>query len=170
MTNMKAIVKRFYMKIYGKLFLPTTLVTFLMNMSPLFIEDASAAMIEDQQLHFGTFALVDNLTVSTLKVPYNGTNPVATNKLYPLSFGQAGNYSLSAFPAFTPLIISISDYELKIGVSEPFTVGSFTHESIITDVNGEAQLRLGATLSTSGTGTLYGDAVYSGNMNIVISW
>ena len=146
------------------------LVFLLTYASPLLMTHVSAAEVEVQQLHFGTFALVDNLTVSTLRVPYNGNNPVASNKLYPLVFGQAGHYSLSALPAWSPIIVTISDFVLKVGMSEEFTIGSFTHDAIIADGNGDALLKLGATLSTSGSGTMYGDAVYTGTMSLVISW
>ncbi len=129
-----------------------------------------AAIAEVQPLKFGTFALVTNNVVSTLKISESGANPVASIKLYPLVFGQAGHYQLTGYPAWTPLIITIADYQLTIGGSEPFTIGSFTFDPVTTDGSGEALLKLGATLSTSGTNVVYGDALYTGNMNIVITW
>ena len=136
----------------------------------LFSKQAPAAMTEEQALHFGTFALAHNLTVSTLRVPYSGNNPIATNKLYPLSPGQAGHYRLTAYPAFMPVIVTISDFILRVGASEPLSISDFTHPAIMMDANGEALLKVGATLSTSGSGTNYGDAAYTGTMNITISW
>ncbi|OUR90582.1 hypothetical protein A9Q81_19045 [Gammaproteobacteria bacterium 42_54_T18] len=136
----------------------------------LFSSNANAAMDEEQSLHFGTFALVNNTTVSTLKIFHTGATPDASSKLYPLSFGQAGHYRLTAYPVFTPLTITIADFTLNVGMAEPFTISAFTHDAIITDGAGEALLKLGATLSTSGTGTNYGDAVYTGIIDIQVSF
>jgi len=131
---------------------------------------ANAGITEVQPLKFGTFALVTNNVVSTLKISDSGANPVASIKLYPLVFGQAGHYQLTGYPAWTPLIITIADFQIVKGASEPMTIGSFVHDPVITDGSGEALLKLGATLSTSGTNVVYGDALYSGNMNIVVTW
>ena len=131
---------------------------------------ANAAITEVQPLKFGTFALVTNNVVSTLKISDSGANPIASIKLYPLVFGQAGHYQLTGYPAWTPLIITIADYQIVKGASEPMTIGSFVHDPVITDGSGEATLKLGATLSTSGTNVVYGDALSSGTMNIVITW
>ncbi len=132
--------------------------------------NANAAIAEVQALHFGVFALVNNTTVSTLTIPYGDTVPVASSKLFPISLGQAGHYQLSGYPAFTPLIITIADFQLTIGLSEPLTVGSFIHDPVVTDGNGDALLKLGATLSTSGSSVNYGDAAYGGNLDIIITW
>ena len=137
----------------------------------LFIgNDANAAITEVQPLKFGTFALVTNNVISTLKISDSGANPIASIKLYPLVFGQAGHYQLTGYPAWTPLIITIADFQIVKGVSEPMTIGSFVYDPVITDGSGEATLKLGATLSTSGTNVVYGDALYSGSMNIVVTW
>lgn len=131
---------------------------------------AHGAVVEVQPLHFGVFALVNNASVSTLTIPYTNTNPVASSKLYPITHGQAGHYQLSGYPAFTPLTITIADFQLSIGMSEPLTIGSFTFDPVMTDGNGDALLKVGATLSTSGNSNNYGDAAYSGNIDILISW
>lgn len=150
----------------------STYITLALFSVILFVPSNSvrAAISESQPLHFGTFALANNLTVSTLRVPFDGNNPVATNNLYPLSFGQAGHYQLTSLPAFMPLIITISDYVLQVGAAEEFSVSSFTYPALMTNASGEALLKVGATLSTTGSGTEYGDAVYTGIMNIMISW
>ena len=132
--------------------------------------NVNAGITEVQPLKFGTFALVTNNVVSTLKISDSGANPIASIKLYPLVFGQAGHYQLTGYPAWTPLIITIADFQIVKGASEPMTIGSFVHDPVITDGSGEALLKLGATLSTSGTNVVYGDALYSGSMNIVVTW
>lgn len=132
--------------------------------------DALSAIAEVQALGFGQFAIGDNNSVSTLTVPYVGSRYKATNRLYPISHGQAGHYQLTAYPAFTPLIITITDFDLSIGMSEPLEVRDFTYDSVMTDANGDALLKVGATLKTTGSSTTYGDGSYSGNINITINW
>lgn len=129
-----------------------------------------AEITAEQSLGFGQFALGGNNVESTLRIPFDGGQPRASNQLFPLSHGQAGHYRLSALPAFTPLMITIADFELRAGLSEPLRVQDFSHNNIITDANGEVLLKLGATLKTTASGTPYGDGTYSGIMNITISW
>lgn len=122
-------------------------------------------------LWFGRFVVADNSTVSTMTIRHDGRNPIATNQIYPIEFGTAGEYQLFNFPAFTPLAITITGNDLTTpGPTEVFSIGSFTFEDVTTDVNGEAVLVVGATLSTSGSGTAYVSAEYDTIYNIVISF
>jgi len=136
----------------------------------LVAKNVTAAITEVQELSFGTFALVDNATVSTLRIPYNGTNPVASSKLYPLTRAQPGQYQISGMPSFQALIITINNFSLQVGAAEPFNVNTFTYPALITDTNGEALLEVGATLNTTGSGTGYADATYTGTISITISF
>ena len=136
----------------------------------IFSTSVRGAIVEVQPLHFGVFALVNNTTVSTLIIPYTNSNPIASAKLFPLSHGQAGHYQLSGYPAFMPLILTIADFQLTIGLAEPFTVGSFTYDPVVTDGNGDVLVKIGATMSTSGSTVNYGDAAYSGNIDIQVTW
>lgn len=136
----------------------------------LTVLDTMAAITEEQALSFGEFGLGPNDVVSTMWVPHNGQHPRATNKLYPIALGQRGQYRLTGYPAFTPLIITINDFQLTRAFSEPFNIEDITFDSVMTDTNGEATLIVGATLKTTGSMTVYGDGDYSGNMDIVISW
>jgi len=125
---------------------------------------------EEQALAFGEFGLGANDVVSTMLVPHSGLHPRATNKLYPISLGQRGIYRLTGYPASTPLMITINDFQLTRAFSEPFNIEDITFDSVMTDSNGEALLIVGATLKTTGSTAVYGDGDYQGNMNIVISW
>ena len=131
---------------------------------------AAAALAEVQPLSFGTFAIVNNLTVSTLAVPYSGSNPVPSIKIYPLVRAQPGHYQITGLPAFQPLTITINNFVLSVGGAEPFNVNTFTFPALITDTNGEALLKVGATLNTTGSGTEYADATYTGSINITVSF
>lgn len=134
-------------------------------------EQALADSFEITPLWFGRFAIADNSVVSTMRIRHDGRNPIATNRMFPIEFGTAGEYQLSNFPAFTPLVVTITSNNLTTaGPTEHFTVGNFTFEDVTTDANGEAILTVGATLSTTGSGTPYVSAEYSTIYNIVFSY
>lgn len=128
------------------------------------------AVSEEQALSFGNFAIADNSTVSSIVIPYSGANPTYTNKIYPLVHGQRGIYRLSAFPAFTPLTVTINNFSLQRISSTNLNIETFTHDTIVTDGAGSALMYLGATLKTTGDSGTYGDGNYTGNINITISW
>lgn len=129
-----------------------------------------AAITELQPLTFGEFALGPNDAESTLRVPYDGSKPRASYKLFPITLGQPGSFQLSAYPAWTFLMITIMDFDLTSGASQPLHVEDFTFPTIQTDADGNAVLPIGATLKTTGAGGSYGDGNYTGTMNITISW
>ena len=146
-------------------------VKVLLMMCLLFVvPNSQALMTEVQELKFGNYAITGNDRGSVLIVPYTGAAPWATNKIYIISAGQAGHYQLSGFPANTPLNITIPDFFLTLPESESFKIGQFTHENLITDSSGNAFLKLGATLYTSGNGNPYDDGSYFGNMVITIDF
>ena len=123
-------------------------------------------------LSFGRFVVADNNTVSTLTVYHDGRNPRATNNIYPIETAIPGEYFLSNFPAFTPLDITVltNDDLSTDGPTEEFTVNNVTFEDVTTDANGEATLIIGATLSTTGSGTGYVNAEYDAVIMINISF
>ena len=146
-------------------------VKFLLLMCLLFVvQNTQALMTEVQELKFGNYAIAGNDNGSVLIVPYTGAAPWATNQIYIISVGQPGHYQLSGFPVNTPLNITIPDFFLTLPESESFKVGQFTHENLITDSSGNALLKLGATLYTSGNGNSYVDGSYFGNMVITIDF
>ena len=129
-----------------------------------------AAITEEQPLSFGSFAIAKNDAVSTLMVPHVGGIPIATYKLFPLTRAQPGRYRLTAYPAFTPLMINITNFQLSLGASPLLYVEDFTFDPVNTDAAGTALLKIGATLKTTGLGGSYGDGAYSGTLNITVSW
>lgn len=135
-----------------------------------FCQPLLAAITEEEPLNFGTFAIAGNDTVSTLTVRKNGGTPIYTNKIYPLAHGSPGQYRLTAFPAFTILVVNIPNFTLQRTAAPSLLVEDFTFDSIISDANGAALLNVGATLKTSGLGGSYGDGNYNGAMSISISW
>lgn len=142
----------------------------LVLLSLLFSAYSYSAITEIQPLSFGNFAAPSNAVVSTLTIGYMGGHPSVTNRIYVLSPPQPGQFQLTDYPPWTPLMINISNFQLVLGASPSFLIEDFTTNSIITDGSGQALLRVGATLKTTGTGGTYGDGGYTGNMNITISW
>ena len=129
-----------------------------------------AAVTEEQPISFGSFAIAANDAQSSIIISKNGGTPSYSYKIYPLVHGQPGQYQLSAYPAFTPLVININDFVLQRTGAPNLLVEDFTHDPIITDGSGQATLNLGASLKTTGLGGSYGDGNYTGTMNITISW
>lgn len=129
-----------------------------------------AAVTEIQPIGFGSFAIAANDVQSTITIAPNGGTPSYTNKIYPLVHGQPGRYQLTAYPAFTPLIININNFQLQRTGAPSLLIEDFVHDPIITDGTGAAILDLGASLKTTGLGGSYGDGNYTGNINITISW
>lgn len=132
---------------------------------------AQADSAEITPLSFGRFVVANNGSVSTLRVRHDGRAQVVSGSIYPIEFGTAGEYYLSGYPAFTPLTISISGFDLSTdGPTEEFTISDFTFEDVTTDENGEATLIVGATISTSGNGNSYVNSTYDATINITITF
>lgn len=129
-----------------------------------------AAVTEEQSISFGSFAIAANDAQSSITISKNGGTPVYSYKIYPLAHGQPGQYRLTAYPIFTPLVININDFVLQRTAAPNLLVEDFTFDPIITDGTGQALLNLGASLKTTGLGGSYGDGNYTGTMSITISW
>ncbi len=153
----------------------TNLFSLLLILSAaIFSCTASAEAITEQQpLSFGQFAITDNTIVSTMTIPYNGLPPSVTGNIIPITPGQAGHYLLSGFPAYVLFYITVTSSNLTkggTGQPEPLVLDNFTHPTLTANANGEALLKLGARLSTTGNGVSYVDAPYSGTITITVSW
>lgn len=135
---------------------------------------AVAAIVEQQQLNFGTFAIADNSVISSLIIPYNGQTPSISGGIAFISPGNPGIYRLESFPANTALIISVTGSNLiYLGyhpTAEPLQMNAFTHPTLTTDSLGEALIELGATVNTTGSGVPYLDGPYTGDISITINW
>lgn len=123
-----------------------------------------------QTLSFGTFALRDNNAPHALRV--SRTNVVTADSEFALFTAPTrGEYSMSGFPTDTPFTVSIPDTALTSGGGGSFDLGQFTPGSgLSTDSSGNADLRFGATLTTSGTGGNYTDGSYSGTIDITVNY
>ena len=137
---------------------------------------AAEAIVEDIPLNFGTIALIDNSAQYTLQITMVG-GTVNDPQIVIISPGNAGQYSLSGFPANTLVNIGITTatgFTQLAGftnpASEQFQVLNFsTTTPVNTDSNGEKTIQVGATLKTSGVGS-YMDAMYIIFMNVTVSY
>ena len=123
-----------------------------------------------QTLSFGTFALRNNNAPHALRV--SRTNVVTADSEFAIFTDPTrGEYSLSSFPTNTPFTVFIPDTTLTSGGGAQFDLGQFTPGSgLTTDGTGNADLRFGATLTTSGTGGNYTDGSYSGTIDITVNY
>jgi hypothetical protein len=126
-----------------------------------------------QPLSFGTFVLKNNSAAHTLRV--SRTNAVTAAAAFALFTNPVrGEYDLSGFPASTPFTASFSATPITaggLGAGESFSLGTFIPGSgLTTDASGNAQVRFGATLTTSGSGINYPDGAYEGELDITINY
>jgi len=126
----------------------------------------SQPLIEIQQeLDFGTLAVAGNTLVSQLTYPQSGNNISINGQFVLIANGTPGRYRFTGFPAFTTLNISLADTTLtagNLGISEDLNIDSYDFTDPTTNAQGEAEMSLGARLSTSGNGASYADAQYTG--------
>lgn len=123
-------------------------------------------LIEElQPLNFGTLAIAANTSVSRFTYPRTGNGISIEGQFVLIARGTPGRYSLSGFPGYTALSISLSTATLMTGFSgipEQLTADNYDFAEITTDALGEAELSLGGRLGTSGTGGRYLDGPYTG--------
>jgi hypothetical protein len=126
----------------------------------------SQPLIEEQQrLNFGTLAIASNTSVSRFTFPRTGSNINIEGQFALIAVGSPGLYRFTGFPAYTSLSVSLNTTTLTAlggGFFEPLTVDNYDFSELTTDAQGEAELSLGARLSTTGNGGSYVDAAYSG--------
>jgi len=120
---------------------------------------------EEQRLNFGTLAVAANISVSRFTYTRTGSNANMEGQFVLIARGTPGRYRFSGFPAFTTLNFSLNTSTLEangVGVSETLLVDNYDFVSVNTDAQGEAEISLGARLSTTGNNNTYADALYSG--------
>lgn len=123
-------------------------------------------LVEQQQgIDFGTLAVTANASVSRLEMSSNGVYVKVEGQFVLIASGSPGHFQFSGFPPYTTLDISVNNAVVTadgVGVTEQFIVDQFVHAEVTTDVDGRAEMELGARLNTTGSGNSYADSVYSG--------
>jgi len=143
--------------------------------SILAFESASAAPVieELQPLSFGTLAITANSSVSQFTYPGSGRNPSVDGQIAVVSAGVPGSYRLSGFPSFSQLSVSIDAANLiasGVGINETLVVDNYDVDNLSTDAFGDAEIALGAILSTSGNGNPYVDTTYNGSATMRVEY
>jgi hypothetical protein len=131
----------------------------------LFVAPAMAEFTIDTPLHFGEIAIRNNNSVSTVSILRDGTQQ-STNQIYIVKPGSPGVFTLSNYPPYTNINLSV-DLPATSNMSYPQTAQfSITSVDLPSSINtgslGIAQFKMGAILSTSGNGTrqYYSGATY----------
>ena len=118
----------------------------------------------------GTFAIIGNSVKSSISISVND-RASRTNSIQIISSGQAGQFRLINYPPYTRLLITPLLPQITsvfAGTTEQFTLTEIDiQNSVITDSSGEASIRVGGTLESSGNGGSYLETIY--NLNIMLS-
>ena len=123
------------------------------------------AIEEEQRLNFGTLAIASNVSVSRFNYSRTGVNSTIEGQFVLIESGSPGRYRFSGFPPNTTLDVSLNTTTLTAGangVLEQLSVDNYDSTQVLTNGLGEAEMSLGARLSTSGSGGSYVDAPFSG--------
>ncbi len=122
-----------------------------------------------QELGFGTFALKNNSSRYLLRVSRLGV-VTSDSQFVILSPPTPAEYSLSGFTPSTLLVVTIPDSTITVG-GDSFDLESFTPTpGLTTDSSGNAVLRFGASLYSSGLGANYTNGSFSGTINITVNY
>lgn len=127
---------------------------------------------EMDPLAFGTFVVPSNAAVSTLTVPLTGSVST-TGSIIALTQGMPGRYRVGGLPGNAIVEIDVTANPLFAAAVPPsqfFLITAFDHPlTVITNAAGTATFRLGATLSTSGSGVPYTESTYTGTIDITVT-
>lgn len=126
---------------------------------------AQPAITEQRALNFGTLAVPNNTSISRLSYPSSGRNINNQGQFVIIDRGTSGQYSLTGFPPFTPITVTLNNttlYPDSIAIAEPLTVDDFDIDAPLTNSQGEATVMVGARVNTTGNGANYIDSIYSG--------
>lgn len=115
-----------------------------------------------EPLDFGTVAVLDNSTAKRYQLRSSGRLDV-DDGIVIVRGGSPAIFRLSDFPPDTSISVSAPVTTLTrngAGISEPLEVADYTANSLVTDELGQGLLYVGASLTTSGSGSLYSDGLY----------
>ncbi|MCP4320539.1 MAG: DUF4402 domain-containing protein [Alteromonadales bacterium] len=148
----------------------------LMALTITFVSFTSlAAVTVVDKLSFGTIAILDNNTSSDITIHTNGKTTI-TNHIRIIDAGKPGYFILSSFPGYTQLFTTANILVAKTSsnppTSEQFTlINLTTAPSVYTNGTGIAEVYIGGTFRTSGSGTgQYYDTLYTASIELSISY
>ena len=129
---------------------------------------------ELQRLDFGVLAVTSNAGVSSVVLAPQGTASYDPAFVF-IAAATPGRYHLSGYPPFTDITVSMAAANLALGGTGPSELLALSNAvsrplTMHTDQDGAADFDLGATLATSGTGTLYADGPYLGRAALTLNF
>jgi hypothetical protein len=127
-----------------------------------------------QRLDFGILAIPTNSVSSSVVLPPLGNTTYGSAYVY-VAAATPGRYRLTGYPAFTDISASMATGNVSQssglpGSSLTVSVAATRPSPIRTDINGQAEFDLGATLTTSGSGQPYQDGTYLGRTTLTLSF
>lgn len=128
-------------------------------------------LTEDQVLSFGTFALKNNSAAHAFIVHRDGST-TADPEYIEILPAQEAIFSVTGCPPNTNVTINIDNASMTLGgggAGEAFTVDTYTLPPVTqTDGAGNLTFDVGATMTSSGTGTMYTDGGHSDQFDVTI--
>lgn len=147
----------------------------LMLLAGLFSLPVPADLNLLQPLNFGTVAVVDNSTTQSIIIDELGNYSISSG-LRTLVPGQPAIFEASNYPGNLQLFVSSMITRANTS-SDVYSVEQFTlsnlhiQSSVITGGDGTAQIIVGGTMQTSGSGTLnFVDTTYESTLSITINY
>ncbi|MAQ71230.1 MAG: hypothetical protein CL565_03450 [Alphaproteobacteria bacterium] len=131
----------------------------------------SQTITENQPLSFGTFAIVNNGSVSRLRVLNNGSYN-ADPAFMIISPPQRGSYTVTGYPPNRRLTVTFTNTYLNGPGATTFrlrNLGTVPNNNIRTNALGEASFFVVGTLESTGSGIVYSNGRHSGNYTIDVT-
>lgn len=125
---------------------------------------------ENIPLSFGRFVLVDNNAVRRLRIRTNCTENADLEYMFIIE-PECGNYTVTGYPPFTPLTVTLSNGALNGPGANIFRLRALTTvpTTITTDATGEATFDVRGRLDSTGNGGTYIDGGYTGTFTITVT-
>ncbi|MDP2787756.1 MAG: DUF4402 domain-containing protein [Pseudomonadota bacterium] len=135
---------------------------------------AAPQIVMLQRLDFGVLAIRANAVASALTLSPLGATSYGS-AFVSIAAAVPGRYRLTGYPAFTDISVSMSASPINLAsgvLGETLTVSTAVTNPLVlhTDVNGQVDFNLGATLTTSGSSVLYPDGVYVGHPGLTLNF
>lgn len=128
---------------------------------------AKADFVVVQNIHFGEFIIQDNYKPHILTVNPDGSYTHASNFLQ-ISPPKPGIYQVDELAPNSVISVIATQTQRLNGGNNFFTMHNFQINHSNVDGAGLAEIRLGASVATSGNGSGYTQDTYSGQIQIQI--
>ncbi|MGH1403040.1 MAG: DUF4402 domain-containing protein [Alphaproteobacteria bacterium] len=145
---------------------------FLFCMVLCYASTAFSAVVVVQALSFGNFVSKNNDAQYDITINTDGSYSFDSAGFILIDPPQEGIYDIDGLNVSAAIVsVSVTQIVQLTGAGNAFQMVDFqeTHPSM-TDGLGQARITIGATARTSGAGTTYRDARYSGTVEIEVNF